>query len=171
MVLQAVIHPIKILLQTPLKKLDYLMRALIQRVINASVSTNGSLVGSIATGLTVFIAVGRDDTIESANYIINKVLNLRLFSKDDQQLVQSVDEINGGLLVVSQFTLYAETRKGRRPSFIAASNASEAIALFEYILNEFSKSNCSLVSGIFGADMIVDIKNDGPFTIWLDTDI
>jgi len=147
------------------------MRALIQRVQNASVSSNGSLIGSIATGLTVFIAIGRNDTVESANYIINKVLNLRLFPKNDQQLSLSVDDINGGLMVVSQFTLYAETRKGRRPSFSAASNTSEAIDLYDYVINMFKKSNCFLISGIFGGNMIVDIKNDGPFTIWLDSDI
>ena len=110
------------------------------------------------------------DTIETANYIINKVLNLRLFSKEDNPLALSVDEIHGGLLIVSQFTLYADIKKGRRPSFIAASNASDAIGLYDYVVHEFSKSNCSLVSGIFGSEMIVDIKNDGPFTLWIDSD-
>lgn len=146
------------------------MRALIQRVKYASVSSNDSLIGSIGIGLTVFIGIGRNDTIETANYIINKVLNLRLFSKEDNPLALSVDEIHGGLLIVSQFTLYADIKKGRRPSFIAASNASDAIGLYDYVVHEFSKSNCSLVSGIFGAEMIVDIKNDGPFTLWIDSD-
>ncbi|MBH52358.1 MAG: D-tyrosyl-tRNA(Tyr) deacylase [Chloroflexi bacterium] len=146
------------------------MRALIQRVKYASVSSNDSLIGSIGIGLTVFIGIGRNDTIETANYIINKVLNLRLFSKEDNPLALSVDEIHGGLLIVSQFTLYAEIKKGRRPSFIAASNASDAIGLYDYVVHEFSKSNCSLVSGIFGSEMIVDIKNDGPFTLWIDSD-
>ena len=82
----------------------------------------------------------------------------------------SVDEIHGGLLIVSQFTLYADIKKGRRPSFIAASNASDAIGLYDYVVHEFSKSNCSLVSGIFGSEMIVDIKNDCPFTLWIDSD-
>lgn len=146
------------------------MRALIQRVKYASVSSNDSLIGSIGIGLTVFIGIGRNDTIETANYIINKVLNLRLFSKEDNPLALSVDEIHGGLLIVSQFTLYADIKKGRRPSFIAASNASDAIGLYDYVVHEFSKSNCSLVSGIFGSEMIVDIKNDGPFTLWIDSD-
>ena len=128
------------------------------------------MIGSIGIGLTVFIGIGRNDTIETANYIINKVLNLRLFSKEDNPLALSVDEIHGGLLIVSQFTLYADIKKGRRPSFIAASNASDAIGLYDYVVHEFSKSNCSLVSGIFGSEMIVDIKNDGPFTLWIDSD-
>ena len=106
------------------------MRALIQRVKYASVSSNDSLIGSIGIGLTVFIGIGRNDTIETANYIINKVLNLRLFSKEDNPLALSVDEIHGGLLIVSQFTLCVNTKKGHRPSFINAAPSEFAQKLY-----------------------------------------
>ena len=145
------------------------MRALIQRVSSASVSIDGENLGSITTGLVVLLGVGEGDTQEDARYIVDKTLNLRVFPDDAGRFDRSLIDINGDLLVVSQFTLYADTRKGRRPSFTGAALPEVANPLYESTV-ELLKASChNVVTGRFAEHMLVNIQNDGPVTIMLDS--
>ncbi len=145
------------------------MRALIQRVSKASVSIDGEVVGAIGPGLLILLGVSRDDTDEDASYIVGKVVNLRIFSNDERKFQSSATDVGAELLVVSQFTLYGETRKGRRPSFTLAAAPDEANRLFERAVALFKDTGLKVETGTFQAYMAVALVNDGPVTLMLDT--
>ena len=145
------------------------MRALIQRVSFASVSIDGENTGSIAVGLVVLLGVGESDSLEDARYLVDKTINLRIFPGNDGRFDLSLLDINGSLLVVSQFTLYADTRKGRRPSFTGAALPEVANQLYESTIELFNDSCNNVITGRFSEHMVVDIQNDGPVTIMLDS--
>ena len=145
------------------------MRALIQRVAEASVSIDGEVVGAIGPGLLVLLGVSRDDTDEDASYIVGKVVNLRIFSDDEGKFQSSATDIGAELLVVSQFTLYGETRKGRRPSFTLAAAPDDAARLFERVVALFKETGLKVETGTFQAYMAVALVNDGPVTLMLDS--
>lgn len=150
------------------------MRALIQRVSQAAVSVDEEAVGSINTGLVVLIGIHEDDDSEDAAYIVNKTVNLRIFSRmdgsdDAGRFDLSALDISADLLVISQFTLYGDTRRGRRPSFSHAMRPEHAATLFERTLRLFRKSGLRVQTGQFQAHMLVSIDNDGPVTIMIDS--
>lgn len=146
------------------------MRLVLQRVSNASVTVDGEIKGRIGKGLLVLLGVGDDDTIEILEKMANKMLKLRIFADENDKTNLSLADVGGELLVVSQFTLYADCRKGNRPSFIKAGAPDKANELYEYF-KEYCRKTVSVVeSGVFGADMKVELCNDGPFTIVLDSD-
>ncbi len=147
------------------------MRLLIQRVKQASVKVEGKITGEIEHGLLVFVGFGQDDTSQLFKPATEKVLNLRIFNDDDGKMNRSVIDEGGGVLLVSQFTLYADVRKGRRPSYISALGPQEAESLYkEYCAFVRNYTDLKVESGLFGADMKVDLLNDGPVTIWLDSE-
>ncbi len=143
------------------------MLALIQRVKSASVEINGVETASIEQGLLVFLGVEKDDTQEDANRLLHKVLAYRVFSDTEGKMNLNVQDIGGALLVVSQFTLAADTNKGLRPSFSSAKAPQEARQLYEYFLQEASQQTTRLASGEFAADMQIALINDGPVTFLL----
>lgn len=145
------------------------MKALLQRVTNASVSIAGQVVGRINQGLVVFIGVADKDTEKDAQYLAQKTVGLRIFADDQGKFNLSALDINGGLLVVSQFTLLADTRKGRRPSFISAAPPDLAEELFKKFIAAVRDSGLKVESGRFQQYMQVEIVNDGPVTILLDS--
>ncbi|HIW50497.1 MAG TPA: D-tyrosyl-tRNA(Tyr) deacylase [Candidatus Blautia intestinavium] len=147
------------------------MRLVIQRVLEASVKAEGKTVGSIGKGFLVFVGVGRDDTRETADKYLKKLLGLRIFEDENGKTNLSLKDVNGGLLLVSQFTLYANCRKGNRPSFTEAGDPVKAEELYEYMIREASRTVPKVQHGIFGADMKVSLVNDGPFTVTLDEHI
>ena len=147
------------------------MKFLIQRVLEASVKVDGETVGSIGKGLLVFVGAGREDDRAAADKYLKKLLGLRIFEDENGKTNRSLKDVNGELLFVSQFTLYANCKKGNRPSFIEAGDPDTANELYEYIIREASKSVPVVRHGIFGADMKVHLVNDGPFTIILDEHI
>lgn len=147
------------------------MKFLIQRVLEASVKVDGETVGSIGKGLLVFVGAGREDDRAAADKYLKKLLGLRIFEDENGKTNLSLKDVNGELLFVSQFTLYANCKKGNRPSFIEAGDPDTANELYEYILREAAKSVPVVQHGIFGADMKVHLINDGPFTIILDEHI
>ena len=144
------------------------MRALIQRVARASVAV-GEVVGQIEKGLVVFIGVGRDDGDEDARYIVEKVVNLRIFDDEAGRFDISALDSAAHLLLISQFTLYADIRRGRRPSFTDAAPPDEAEALFERTVALFRETGLRVETGHFQQRMLVDIQNDGPVTIMVDS--
>lgn len=145
------------------------MRALIQRVSHASVRVNGQLTGAIDRGLLIFLGVGQSDSEVQVKTLAEKIVQLRIFEDEAGKMNRSLLDICGAILVVSQFTLYADTRKGRRPSFINAAPPALAIPLYEQFKETIAAFNVRVASGVFGADMQVELLNDGPVTIWLDT--
>ena len=147
------------------------MKFLIQRVSNASVSVNNEITGSINRGFLVFIGVCAEDTEEQADKLIKKMLGLRIFQDENGKTNLSLSDVNGELLLVSQFTLYADCRKGNRPSFIKSGSPDHAEGLYEYIIDSCRKQRpeMKIETGIFGADMKVSLLNDGPFTVMLDS--
>ena len=145
------------------------MRALVQRVTQASVEIDGETVGAIDDGLVVFVGIHEDDDEEDATYIVNKTMNLRIFGDDAGRFDRSVLDTGGELLVISQFTLYGDTRRGRRPSFSRAMTPEPATALFDSTLRLFEQTGLNVETGQFQAHMIVSIKNDGPVTIMIDS--
>lgn len=145
------------------------MRFLIQRVTKASVKVDNEITGEIGKGFLVFIGVSNEDTKEIADKMIRKMLGLRIFSDENDKINLSLSDVGGELLLVSQFTLYADCKKGFRPSFINAGKPDMANELYEYIISECSKQ-FTVKKGVFGADMKVELLNDGPFTILLDSD-
>lgn len=145
------------------------MRALLQRVRNASVSVGPRPVNTIGRGLVVFLAVGIGDTAEDVEYISEKVAHLRLFPNEHGTFEESVSDCKASILLISQFTLYANSRKGRRPSFTEAAHPKEAAVVFEGTLNSLRQKGLDIHTGEFGKDMLVEIRNDGPVTIWLDS--
>lgn len=145
------------------------MKLVLQRVKNASVSIDGNCVGKIGKGLLVLLGVGKDDTEEVADKMFDKMMKLRIFADEDGKTNKSIQDIQGKLLIVSQFTLYANCKKGNRPSFIEAGSPEQANALYEYFLKLAREKYGSCEHGEFGADMQVELCNDGPFTIVLDS--
>lgn len=144
------------------------MKFLIQRVTEASVDIEGETVGKIGKGYLVLIGVGEGDTREVADRFIRKMLALRIFADENGKTNLSIKDVGGALLLVSQFTLYADCHKGNRPTFNAAGNPALANELYEYIIAECKKDVPVVETGRFGADMKVSLVNDGPFTIMLD---
>ena len=145
------------------------MRALVQRVSEASVSVAGEIVGRIGPGLVILLGVSKHDGDEDANYIVGKAVNLRIFADDQERFNRSALDIGAELLIVSQFTLYGDTRKGRRPSFTEAAPPEQAEAAFNRVVEMFRESGLTVQTGIFQAHMMVSIQNDGPVTIMLDS--
>lgn len=146
------------------------MRALVQRVANAEVTVNDEKKGSINEGLLVFLGIGKNDKKEDANYLIDKIINLRIFEDEDDKMNLSAKDLNKEILVVSQFTLYGDCSQGRRPSFFEAASPDKAEELYDYFVREINKVNLNIETGEFKAMMEVDLLNDGPVTFWLDTD-
>ncbi len=148
------------------------MRLVIQRVISASVNVNNITVSSIGKGIVVLIGIKQDDEETDIMWLVNKILNMRIFDDQDGIMNMSVKDINGEILIVSQFTLYASTKKGNRPSYINAAKSDVSIPLYEKFI-EVTKKEFSgkIESGIFGADMKISLINDGPVTIIVDSKI
>ncbi len=144
------------------------MRALIQRVTHASVKVEGQIVGAIDAGLLVFLGIGRNDKSEQADWLAHKIANLRIFSDAEGKMNRSVLDIGGSLLVVSQFTLYGDIRRGFRPSFGDAALPETAVPLIDQFIAVLKKEGAPVATGIFGAHMEVELLNDGPVTIWLE---
>ena len=146
------------------------MRFVIQRVSHASVTIDGAVNGSIGTGFMVLVGVAGTDDEAIADKMIRKMINLRIFEDAEGKTNLALKDVDGALLLVSQFTLYADCKKGNRPSFYKASNPELGSRLFDYITEECKKSVPVVETGIFGADMKVELLNDGPFTIVLDSE-
>ncbi len=146
------------------------MKFVIQRVDQASVSVEEQIVGSIRQGYLIFVGISETDTKEIADRMLQKALNLRLFTDEHGKTNLNLSQVEGELLIVSQFTLYANCRKGNRPSFTEAGNPDLARELYEYILSQAAKQCNCVESGEFGAHMSVSLTNNGPFTILLDSD-
>ncbi len=146
------------------------MRAVVQRTTGSRVSVNGKTVGEIGNGLTVLWGVRHGDTEKDAAYLVDKIINMRVFEDDRQKLNLSLLDVQGELLLISQFTLYGDMKKGRRPSFDEAAGNEEAQPLYEYAVAYARAQGISVATGIFGADMKVEILNDGPVTILLDSE-
>ena len=144
------------------------MRFVIQRVTESSVSVDGTVIGQIGKGFMVLIGVAESDTEEIADKLIRKLIGLRIFEDENGKTNLSLKDVGGELLLVSQFTLYANCRKGNRPSFVEAGEPTMAEELYEYMISEARKVVPVVQNGIFGADMKVSLVNDGPFTIILD---
>ena len=146
------------------------MRFVVQRVSQASVKVNEEIVGKIDKGFLVLIGITHNDTKEIANVLINKLLKLRVFSDDNVKMNLSLKDVNGKLLLISQFTLYANCKRGNRPDFIDAAKPDHANYLYDYIIDKCREENIKVQTGIFGEDMKVNLLNDGPVTIILDSD-
>jgi len=145
------------------------VRAVIQRVRAASVSVDGQIVGQIGRGFAVLLGVGHDDTSADAAWLAEKTANLRIFEDSEGKMNLSLLDIRGQALVVSQFTLYADARKGRRPSFTDAAPPEKADALYEEYVDKLRQQGVPVETGVFRARMLVGIENDGPVTLILDT--
>lgn len=146
------------------------MRAVVQRVSSASVTISGKRVSEIGPGLVVLLGVSTSDTPEDTSWLVRKIANLRIFNDAQGVMNRSVEETGGGVIVVSQFTLLASTKKGNRPSYIAAARPETAIPLYEGFVGELEAVLGRKVgTGVFGADMKIDLCNDGPVTIVIDT--
>ena len=145
------------------------MRLLLQRVGRAAVLVDGATVGRIGPGLVVFVGVGHDDEPATADAFADKVADLRIFRDADGKTNRSLIDVGGEALVISQFTLYADTRKGRRPSFLDAAPPDLGTALYERFADALAGRGVRVARGVFGAEMVVELDNDGPMTIWLDS--
>ena len=141
------------------------MRAVVQRVSESSVTVDGEVVGSIGPGLMVLLGVTHEDTEKEADYLVDKIINLRIFSDDAGKMNRSLLDTGGEMLVVSQFTLYGDCRKGRRPSFIQAADPDKGNALYEYFVKKVRDNGVATATGRFGAMMDVSLVNDGPVTL------
>ena len=146
------------------------MRIIAQRAKNSFVTIEGDTVGSIESGLVLLLGVGREDTEEDIDFLVGKVVNLRIFEDGEGKMNESLLETGGEILLVSQFTLYGDTRKGRRPSFIQAAAPEKAKAFYELFRDKLEALDVRVATGVFQADMEVHIVNDGPVTILLDTE-
>ncbi|MFH0811853.1 MAG: D-aminoacyl-tRNA deacylase [Pseudomonadota bacterium] len=145
------------------------MRAVIQRVKNARVKVNGRIIGSIGPGLLLFLGIGREDTHNDADYLVDKSINLRIFEDKEGKLNLSLLDVAGEMLVVSQFTLMADCRQGRRPSFSAAQEPERAKELYLYFIRQVKEKGVSIATGEFQSIMDVNILNHGPVTVLLDS--
>ena len=146
------------------------MRALLQRITHASVTVNHHITGQINQGLLILLGVGQNDTQAQVQTLADKIVHLRIFGDDEGKMNRSLLDIGGEALVVSQFTLYADTRKGRRPSFTQAAPPALAEPLVEQFQSALAAYGLKVAGGIFGAHMEVELLNDGPVTIWLDSE-
>ncbi len=145
------------------------MRLVIQRTIDASVTVDGAVVGSIGAGLVILVGVETGDTRADADWLAAKVLGLRIFADEEGVMNWSIERIDGEILAISQFTLTASTRKGNRPSYIRAARPEEALPLYDYFCSLLEKGVRKVAKGVFGADMKVALVNDGPVTIIMDS--
>lgn len=145
------------------------MRVVIQRVKNASVEIDGNVNGKINTGFLVLLGIASTDAKQDVDYLVKKVVNLRVFSDENDKMNLSLKDVNGELLVISQFTLYGNCREGNRPSFIEAARPDVAVPLYEYFVEECKKQISVIKTGVFGADMKVSLLNDGPVTIIIES--
>ena len=145
------------------------MRALVQRVTKASVSIEDDTAGEIGGGLVVFLGVAKEDDEADAQYLVEKIANLRIFADDENRFYFSALDMGAELLVVSQFTLYADTRKGRRPDFNQAASGEDAKRLYEHAVGLFREAGLTVATGVFQEHMLVSLENDGPVTIMLDS--
>ncbi|RMI26798.1 MAG: D-tyrosyl-tRNA(Tyr) deacylase [Calditrichaeota bacterium] len=145
------------------------MKAVIQRVSEASVEVDGKIVGEIGPGLVILLGVARDDEPADADYLAEKIPHLRIFNDSESKMNLSLVETGGEMLAGSQFTLYASTRKGRRPSFVEAAPPEQGEPLYNYFVEKLRRQNLRVATGIFGAMMRVKIVNDGPVTIIMDS--
>lgn len=144
------------------------MKALVQRVLSSSVEVDNKIVGQINKGLMLLVGFTDSDTDKEIDYMVDKIINLRIFDDENGVMNKSLIDVNGSILSISQFTLYADTRKGRRPSYIKALNGDKAILLYDKFNNKLKEENIKVETGIFGADMKVSLINDGPITIMLE---
>lgn len=145
------------------------MKVVVQRVSEAHVKVDGKVVGEINAGFMLLVGIDENDEKADADWLVQKILNLRIFADADEKLNLSIKDISGEILCISQFTLIADYKKGNRPSFIKAAKPDKAIPLFDYFKEEIAKSGLKTESGIFGADMKVSLVNDGPVTIVMDS--
>ena len=145
------------------------MRAVVQRVTRASVTVAGEIIGEIGNGLVVLVGIARDDTKVEAAYLVDKISNLRIFDDEQGRMNLSVKDVNGALLIISQFTLYGDCRKGRRPSFSDAAGIEKALPLYEYFVDTLRTKNVPVATGRFQAVMAVHLVNDGPVTLILES--
>lgn len=146
------------------------MRFVIQRVMNSKVTIDGKIRGQIGKGFMVLIGVGESDTVETADKMIRKMINLRIFEDENGKTNLGLKDVGGSLLLISQFTLYADCKRGNRPSFVKAGAPDMAKSLYEYIISKCKDEIEVVEQGEFGADMKVELVNDGPFTVLLDSD-
>ncbi|MCI6654633.1 MAG: D-aminoacyl-tRNA deacylase [Clostridium sp.] len=146
------------------------MRFVIQRVMNSKVTIDGKTRGQIGKGFMVLIGVGEGDTVETADKMIHKMINLRIFEDENGKTNLGLKDVSGSLLLISQFTLYADCKRGNRPSFVKAGDPDMAKSLYEYIISKCKNEIEVVEQGEFGADMKVELVNDGPFTVLLDSD-
>ena len=145
------------------------MRALVQRVSKSQVEVEKEIVGDISTGLCIFIGITETDNVKDINYLVDKIVNLRIFPNSEGKFDLSAVDINAELLIISQFTLYANTNKGRRPSFIRSAHPEKAKDMFEDIVNRFIETGLKVQKGKFQHHMHVSLINDGPVTIFIDS--
>lgn len=145
------------------------MRVVVQRVNSSKVTVEGEIVGSINKGLNLLIGISKEDTEEDLLYLKDKILNLRIFEDENDKMNLSLLDVKGEILAISQFTLYGDCRKGRRPNFMEAEGGERARTLYERFVELLRENNLKVETGEFGAHMIVDIQNDGPVTLMLDS--
>ena len=144
------------------------MKVLVQRVLSSSVEVDNKIVGQINKGLMLLVGFTDSDTDKEIDYMVDKIINLRIFDDENGVMNKSLIDVNGSILSISQFTLYADTRKGRRPSYIKALSGDKAILLYDKFNNKLKEENIKVETGIFGADMKVSLIKDGPITIMLE---
>lgn len=144
------------------------MKVLVQRVLSSSVEVDNKIVGQINKGLMLLVGFTDSDTDKEIDYMVDKIINLKIFDDENGVMNKSLIDVNGSILSISQFTLYADTRKGRRPSYIKALSGDKAILLYDKFNNKLKEENIKVETGIFGADMKVSLINDGPITIMLE---
>lgn len=144
------------------------MKLVIQRVKNASVKVDNNTIGKINTGFLILLGIAPEDNKDTADYLIQKLIKLRIFEDENNKMNLSIKDVNGELLIVSQFTLYADCNSGNRPSFVKAAKPEQANLLYEYFIEQCKKEQINVQHGIFGADMKVKLLNDGPVTIILE---
>lgn len=145
------------------------MKAVIQRVSKGTVTVDNEIVGSVGKGFVVLLGVGHDDTVADADYLAKKVVAMRIFEDEQGKMNLSLSQVDGGVLVISQFTLYGDTRKGNRPSFVSAAPLELANNLYEHFISQIKESDIPTQSGVFQAEMLVEIHNDGPVTLVIDS--
>lgn len=145
------------------------MRVVLQRVSEASVTIDGKVTGDIRQGLVILLGIEVEDTKEDADWLIQKINNLRIFSDQDGKMNLSIHNVDGSVLLISQFTLHASTKKGNRPSYIRSARPEQAIPLYEYFAEKLNDNISNVQTGVFGADMKVKLINDGPVTITMDS--
>lgn len=145
------------------------MRAVVQRVKSSKVQVDDRIIGEIGKGINLLVGISKEDTKEDIDYIVRKVLGMRIFEDEDGKMNYSLQDIGGELLVISQFTLYGDCRKGKRPDFMKAQGGEKAVELYNELVEAFKKEIPNLQTGEFGADMKVEIINDGPVTLLLES--